>query len=89
MRRRKFYDNWTLDEFVSWQGDMHSLGLSVSAYRGDYGKATCLNCRAIISIGVPSTTGLKYGKQHRQVCGDLNLSETAQRWCREAMEAAQ
>lgn len=86
--RPKFYGRWSLDEFIAWQYDMFLIGLSVSAWRGDYGKATCQNCRCIVSVGPPELTGLKYGKQHREVCGDRNLSESAQGWCREAMSAA-
>lgn len=55
---------------------MFRIGMSVSAWKGDYGKATCLNCRAIVNIGVPAVTGLHHGKQHREVCGDRNLGDT-------------
>lgn len=77
--RRKFYDRFTFDEFMAWQSDMFDLGLSVSAYPGNYGKATCLNCRAIIDIGVPDLSAYSYGIEHRQMCGDQNLGQLSHR----------
>jgi hypothetical protein len=78
-QRRKFYDEFTSDEFMAWQYDMSNIGLSVSSYLGDYGKATCLNCRSIIDIGVPDLTGFAHGIEHRQVCGDQYLSDLVRR----------
>jgi hypothetical protein len=71
---RKIYGVYTLDEFGAFQKEMYALGMSVSAYRGDYGKATCLNCRAIIDIGVPDVTGFRHAKIHRKRCGIANLT---------------
>jgi hypothetical protein len=84
-RRRYFYDRFTFDEFSQWSYDMFRIGLSVSAWQGDYGKAECLNCRSVVSIGVPSMTGLEYGKQHREVCGDRNLPDVVRRGLPEAL----
>lgn len=78
-RNRKFYASFTSDEFMEWQYDMFQIGLSVSAWQGDYGKATCLNCRAVVDIGVPDLTGFAHGIEHRRVCGDQNLSELVRR----------
>lgn len=75
--KRKFYDRWTFDEYMQWEEDMFRIGMSVSSWMGDYGNGTCLNCRAIVSIGVPSMNGLYYAKQHREVCGDQNLQDAA------------
>jgi hypothetical protein len=70
-RRRYFYDRFTFDEFSQWSYDMFRIGLSVSAWQGDYGKAECLNCRSVVSIGVPSMTGLEYGKLCEAALDDL------------------
>lgn len=78
-RRKFFYARFTADEFMEWQYDMHKLGLSVSAWQGDYGKATCLNCRAVVDIGVPDLTGFAHGIEHRRVCGDRHLGELSRR----------
>jgi hypothetical protein len=86
-KQRKFYDRWTFDEFMQYQEDMFDIGLSVSARRGDYGKSTCLNCRAIVDVGVPGMTGRYYGKQHRLVCGDQNLTGAVRGRMQERLDA--
>jgi len=72
--RRKFYDQLSLDEFMTWSYNMFLIGFSVSTWRGDYGTATCENCRAIVDTGVPEMA-LSHAKQHRGICGDQNLPE--------------
>lgn len=72
--RRKFYDRLTFDEFRQWEQSLFDIGFYVSAWPGNYGKATCLNCRAIVDIGVPEMSR-RYAKQHRETCGDQHLAD--------------
>lgn len=68
------YGKMNLDQFMELQSRMYRIGFDISAYPGDYGKATCLNCRSTVRIGAPEFTGLAYAKQHRVLCGDRFLS---------------
>lgn len=74
----------TFDDFMTAEEAMHGLGFSVSAYPPDYGLATCLNCRARISISVPESWW-KNAVKHRTVCGSVNLSKTSQEQLSERM----
>lgn len=68
--RRKFYGELTFDEYMELERALYHLGLLSNP--GDYGRATCLNCRAVVSVGY-ERVALKYAKQHRLVCGSAHL----------------
>lgn len=74
---RRRYHAMTLDDYLKAEGEMFRLGFLTSCYPPDYGKATCLNCRAIVNIGTEHTWR-EYGADHRRVCGYQNLRSTVQ-----------
>jgi hypothetical protein len=74
-------------KFAELHDAMYGIGFDFSASRADYGKATCLNCRAIVRIGVPEMMGLYHAKQHRQVCGSQNLTDYQRQGLEERLAA--
>lgn len=82
--RRKFYGTLNFDEFMVLWRDLANIGIDMSAYPPDYGKAICWNCRAIINVGVEEMSR-EYAMKHRRVCGYENLASPCQQHCIERL----